>query len=285
MSHYFLRTYMKLEVEKVPGISIAVLHSVTPRIWKLNPTQGGGPKKNDTGCFVAREAKRPWVELGTTGIKLPGNPPALKQLQGRKVSDIFMSLSTELEFLDFLNQVGRFSSLDQVEKEHGWKLKEFLACQGLFAELAKHPPEGWNACADRSILKNSHAGLAILNAIAMSTRYTVEFHWTGSPAWNGAQHVALIETKDVLATMLAIIQIDHLRGAKFGICARADCPRFFEIKSRHIRKYCSYDCAHLETVRRSRQKASRKQGSGRGRAASKRTTSETPRPGLKRLGK
>jgi hypothetical protein len=189
------------------------------------------------------------------------------------------------DFLNFLNQVGRFSSLDQVEKGQGWKLKELIACQHLFAELAKHPPEGWNACAERSILKDSHAGLAILNAIAMSTRYTVEFHWTGSPAWNGAQHVALIETKDVLATMLATLQIDHLRGAKFGICARADCPRFFEIKSRHIRKYCSYDCAHLETVRRSRQKAARKQVSGQGLAVSRRTTSGTPRPGRKRLGK
>jgi hypothetical protein len=151
--------------------------------------------------------------------------------------------------------------------------------------LAKHPPESWKERAKRSVLNDSYAGLAILNAIAMSTRYTIEFRWTGSPAWNGAQHVALIETKDILATIVATIQIDHLRGAKFGICARADCPRFFEIKSRHIRKYCSYDCAHLETVRRSRQKAARKQVSGRGRAVSKRTTPETPRPGLKRLGK
>jgi hypothetical protein len=276
---------MKLEVQKVPGIAIAVLHRVIPRIWKLKPTQESTPQTGNPSRFVARDAKVPWVEVGTTGTKLPGNPPALKALQCRKVLDDFMSLKTESDFINFLNQVGRFSSLDQVEKGQGWRLRELIACQTFFAELAKHPPESWNERAKRSVLNDSYAGRAILNAIVMSTRYTIEFRWTGSPAWNGAQHIALIETKDVLATIVATIQIDHLRGAKFGICARADCPRFFEITSRHIRKYCSYDCAHLETVRRSRQKAARKQGSGRRRAVSKRIVSETPRPGLKRLGK
>jgi hypothetical protein len=36
--------------------------------------------------------------------------------------------------------------------------KEFLACQGLFAELATHSPEHWNKHADRSILKESYSG-------------------------------------------------------------------------------------------------------------------------------
>ena len=51
------------------------------------------------------------------------------------------------------------------------------------------------------------------------------------------------------------IAIDLLNKEKFAICARADCRGWFRIKSRHKRMYCCQYCAHLESVRRNRQKA------------------------------
>jgi hypothetical protein len=47
------------------------------------------------------------------------------------------------------------------------------------------------------------------------------------------------------------ITIDLLRELEFKTCARPDCGLPFEVKSRHKRKFCSWYCGHLESVRRS----------------------------------
>ena len=47
---------------------------------------------------------------------------------------------------------------------------------------------------------------------------------------------------------------EKLQGTTFGWCARADCGQFFQHTSRHARKYCSPECAHLVAVRNSRKK-------------------------------
>jgi hypothetical protein len=59
------------------------------------------------------------------------------------------------------------------------------------------------------------------------------------------------------------VTIDLLRRAKFRICARKDCRVPFEVKSKHERKYCSWYCAHLESVRRNR-KQNRMKNQARG---------------------
>lgn len=48
--------------------------------------------------------------------------------------------------------------------------------------------------------------------------------------------------------------LEKLSGAEYGWCARPDCNKFFRLESKHFRKYCSQDCAHVVAVRTSRER-------------------------------
>jgi hypothetical protein len=60
------------------------------------------------------------------------------------------------------------------------------------------------------------------------------------------------EALNTFDAILSTIFIDRLRKLRYEVCERPDCAAIYELTSRHERKYCSYDCAHLMTVRRSR---------------------------------
>lgn len=60
------------------------------------------------------------------------------------------------------------------------------------------------------------------------------------------------EALNTFDAILSTIFIGRLRKLRFKVCARPDCATIYELTSRHKRKFCSYDCAHLMTVRRSR---------------------------------
>jgi len=59
------------------------------------------------------------------------------------------------------------------------------------------------------------------------------------------------------------ITLDLLRGVKYRLCARPDCGVTFSIDSHHKRAYCQNYCAHLESLRRQRQKAKKTKRSGK----------------------
>jgi hypothetical protein len=167
-----------------------------------------------------------------------------------------MSIKGENDALTFLNECGGFTSLAEAERRYGWELRELLACQSLFGQLAKRPPVTWADYVQTLISPGSYLHPGMLNDIQRSASHTVEFRWkdSGSVHWHGAAHLAVIKTTNVVATILATIEIDHLRGAKFGLCARPDCPKFFEITSNHDRIYCSQECGHLVSVRNTRER-------------------------------
>ena len=129
----------------------------------------------------------------------------------------------------------------------------------MFTELATRSPETWNEYAQGLISPKSIVHRGIVSALALSSKHKIEFHWKGKPPvdWYGARNLAVIETTDALSAIVTTIELDHLRGAKFGACARTDCPQFFEITSNHKRKYCSQYCAHFASVRRTRARQKR----------------------------
>jgi hypothetical protein len=53
--------------------------------------------------------------------------------------------------------------------------------------------------------------------------------------------------------------IDLLQQVKFKTCARVDCNAPFPVKSKHHKIYCSEQCAHLVSIRRTREEAARQQ--------------------------
>ncbi len=93
----------------------------------------------------------------------------------------------------------------------------------------------------------------MVKALNDFTRFKVSFRWKGK------KHFAVFEAGETLGAMLATIIIDHLRGAKYGFCARVDCGRPFEIETRHQRQYCRTYCAHLAGLRRRRAERARLQ--------------------------
>jgi hypothetical protein len=250
---------MKPTIAKLAGIPIMVVHRVTPCVWEIKPNPKGIVKVGDPPgppqCFVATERKTRWTKW--EGIELPGPPPEQVYFDALKLREEFMGLRTEQEFLHFLDQVGRFSPLAEAERIYGWQLRDFLGCQELLAQFAKRSPETWNQYAEKLMSpKVRFSTRGILAALQSASRHQIDFHWQRTPQidWRGAKYLSVIQAKDVLSAILATIEIDHLRGAKFGVCVRSDCPNFFEITSRHKRKYCSMYCAHLESVRRTRKR-------------------------------
>jgi len=73
-------------------------------------------------------------------------------------------------------------------------------------------------------------------------------------AWDAAMAPsAKILTTDTLAAVIATLQVDVLRGAKFKVCARTDCVNPpFRVEAHRNKIYCSTECGHLVAVRNSR---------------------------------
>src|SRR5438552_5971552 len=67
------------------------------------------------------------------------------------------------------------------------------------------------------------------------------------------RHSAVVRTHTTLDAMISTVQVDILLGAKYRWCARPDCRvKIFRVTSAHKRKYCTYDCAHLQSIRKKR---------------------------------
>jgi hypothetical protein len=251
---------MKPTIETLAAIPMAVIHTETPCVWKLIDNPRRLPRIGDSGtrlrCFVAHDVEVPWVEWKKGKPRLPGPPRTPRTFDGQTVRESFMAIKGEEDALRFLNECGSFTSLADAESRHGWELRELLACQSLFGQLTTRPPSTWGHYAQTLISPGSYLHPGMLNDIQRSASHTVEFHWKDlRPVhWHGATHLAVIKTTNVVATILATIEIDHLRGATFRLCARPDCPRSFEITSKHNRIYCSQECGHLVSVRNTRER-------------------------------
>jgi hypothetical protein len=269
---------MKPRIKKLAGIPIAVVHRTTPHKWELKPNPSRLPKigtpVSTNEYFVSREVTRPFVEW-KKGIKLPAPPSLPEYHDAITLRERFMELKTDQQFLDFLNLVGKFTSLTEAERSYGWSLKELMGCQEMFRELATRSPETWREYAQGLISPNSIVHRGIVSAVAVSSKHKIEFHWKDRPpvGWYGARNLAVIETTDAISAIVTTIELDHLRGAKFGTCARKDCPKFFEITSKHRRKYCTQECAHLASIRRMR--ALQKRGASKSRVHKAKTPRQT----------
>lgn len=249
----------KLQIDNIVGISLAVVLKVARRKWTFGPNPHGAIKVGSSGpplCFVAHDPKLPSIEW--MGVKIP-EPIPPEYHDARPLRETFMSLRKEDEFLEFLDRVGAFSQLDESERERGWGLSDLVDFQSALRGLTVNPPAKWESFWHK-FSSMSNIGSGVLGAFGFAGEHNLRFHWKDSrqSAWRGSKSVAVIEEGNALSAFLATIEIDHLRGAKFGVCARPDCRMVYEITTKHKRKYCDHDCAHLESVRRGRKKQRRK---------------------------
>jgi hypothetical protein len=64
----------------------------------------------------------------------------------------------------------------------------------------------------------------------------------------------VVTTTTFLGSLLLTLAIDRISDAKVRKCARPDCQVLFANSGGHDRKYCQRYCAHLESVRRDRER-------------------------------
>ena len=65
----------------------------------------------------------------------------------------------------------------------------------------------------------------------------------------------MLTTTTFVDAMLLTLNVDRVLRAKVRKCARPDCPALFSITEKYKKKYCTWDCGHVESVRRQRRRA------------------------------
>jgi hypothetical protein len=246
---------MELDLRKITAIPLSVVLKRSPGSWELKSDE----KANGNGLAGA-STRYVLKDRYKYNRKANVDDPFAFCLEGWVVRDRFMSIRTEQQVLEFLNEHGEFSSHGK-DDSLGLSLQDVQVWQKIFAKLVRRQPDRWNQYVHEvlSTQLQPHDWIPIF----LGSRHRVEFQW------HRAKYIALLRTFDVVSTIVATIQVDHLRGAKFGACARADCPKFFEFTTGHKRKYCGQYCAHFASLRRMRKKQQqlrkKQQQSDRGR--------------------
>jgi|GEM_PF-5343753 len=150
------------------------------------------------------------------------------------IRDEFMAIKTVTGLTDFLNKTGSFdryfSGFSGLSR---WQL--------LFAKMLKLNPQRWSQLGELY-------GVGRVRTVLRVGQFHTRFIWAdGKPSCS-------IHTGTTIQAIVATMQLDHLRGAKFRFCARPDCGRPYEVTSKHQRLYCSQYCAHFTSLRKLRDK-------------------------------
>jgi hypothetical protein len=223
----------------IVGIPASITFRSTPCDWK---------QAEHKNILVVDEQGRNLHPLRL--FEKPGNWLDGQHYEAWSVRANFLSLTTDEQFLEFLNKTGYFSNR---QKGGVWSVAALRTWQRVFVELLRRHPSGWVDWVISELRDNrDYYKRLIVVSLQFHTTFKIKF------GWEKKQHRAVLETDDTLTAILATIYLDQLRGAKFGFCARSDCRKGYEVESKHKRKYCSQYCAHLESVRRLRRRTKKR---------------------------
>ncbi|MGH9523020.1 MAG: hypothetical protein ACRD3E_10860 [Terriglobales bacterium] len=119
---------------------------------------------------------------------------------------------------------------------------EFAEWQRLIRAMLIQPPKNWGSL-------RGFRSKRLSRALKMQ-------QFEAALSFENPGPAATVEIQWILEAILFSVFADKLRDVKFTRCRRPDCPRqVFEWRRR--KKYCTYNCAHLEQVRRSRRRRRR----------------------------
>ena len=119
---------------------------------------------------------------------------------------------------------------------------DFAECQSLVRTALVTPPKQWY-----SLRKSFDPEKVSLLLSPLAIRFD----------WSGDVPTATLGKSAAYGMIIASIQLDALEGAKFRLCERHDCNAApFRVGNRR-KQFCSYECAHLAAVRRSREQAAK----------------------------
>jgi hypothetical protein len=159
----------------------------------------------------------------------------------REITNAFLAVATVADAVDFLSRYGPLNPPPPRDpyKYPGFdprtvKWSEFLTAQDDFREMWKLSPE------ELSRLNRFDTYSAM--------HFYLEIH--------DGRFYLLAVSDSVIDALTTDLIFTALSGLRSGFCARADCNRLFQKTTKHDRKYCSLECAHVESVRKHRARKS-----------------------------
>jgi predicted RNA-binding Zn ribbon-like protein len=197
------------------NVPITVVFTPLPCSWRL---ENEGDEDGDGGLavFTMRHERR----------------TRLLRFDPWQIRDAFFRIHTTAQLGAFLHKTGVFSL-------HSDKFSDLVLWRSLFERLQTKSPSEW-----RNIEGFGRKLVAVLQARSVKATFDLK---NGHPS-------ATLHATATLPAIVASIQIDHIRKAKFRFCMRPGCGRPYEVESAHNRIYCSYACAHHQAVRMARER-------------------------------
>lgn len=162
----------------------------------------------------------------------PSSEPKFLRLDPWSLREEFLSLEkSTLELVRFLRKCGQWSESSELRARFGWEATRLFL-----------PDYFW---ADRkNLIVAMRSGTSNWGKYEYGDRFELRIR----PEF---PHLILSDCL-CLEAIFHSVTIDLLRGVQFGVCARADCGKPFSFESAHKRKYCTWYCGHLVSVRQGR---------------------------------
>jgi hypothetical protein len=154
-----------------------------------------------------------------------------------KLRERFLNLKhSDDQLLRFLNDIGTWdNSLGPFRPENIW------SWQNAIKHMLLQPNRKWQGIVAQYL--NPYVGFQ-----GVAAYLDCEFTLSDEAFW--LQLIPL----GCLGALIGTVLLDRSERARFRVCARDDCRQLYRLQSRHKRKYCSYDCAHIESVRSDRKR-------------------------------
>lgn len=200
--------------------------------WRIE----NAPEKNPDEKLAFYDLPPDFISLLLEHQRRPDvdSPGSAKFLDPLDVLCKFLKLEhSESALLEFLNETGCWDSSAGPHRV-GW----IWEWQRVFQELIRHPERDWHEVACEVI--------GPIGVAAVEAYLHFEFKFSKGKCW------LEIRPNGTLGALIGTVIIHRALGSKLKVCKRRDCGKTFRLESRHKQKYCCYDCAHLESVRRSR---------------------------------
>lgn len=161
--------------------------------------------------------------------------------------------------LTFLRSIGLFERPRMMDKDS--PVSKTL----LFAQYGSlHEAPYFTKISEEHIWRVRRLIEGSLNALEQHSGKYDDFQVRFERSKDGKFRLALT-TATFLDALLLALSVDQLQSARVRKCARPDCGVSFSITGGHKRKYCTWYCGHIESVRRSRKKMRKRKGVERGK--------------------